>query len=196
MQTQLFDNPWPHLLVDSALDPTEWDQLQSYLRLIQPGVILPNTDNCIKKLVGSEVDPADIAVHKLLSDKVFQLYESHYTALGGTPLNEPLTVALEFRYIGAGFRYGKIHTDIPLKRMSNVLYVMPGTEDPTLGTDLYSGPTADTLVRNVGWKPNRILSFVGDQQRTWHDFGNASDQIRLSINMTLGYTRELFPRFG
>lgn len=195
MKTQLYDIPWPHLITDDALNQEEWAHLQTYLQRIQPGPIAANSDNCIKKLVGVEEDPVDLAIHTMLFNKVLYLYEKHYTGLGGKPLDEQLAVALEFRWIGPGFRYGKIHTDIPLKRMSNVLYVSPTVEDPALGTDLYSGPNESDLVHNVGWKSNRIMSFVADQQRTWHNFGNASDQLRVTINMTLGYSKDLIPYF-
>ncbi len=191
MHTEFFDTPWPYLITDSALDESEWILLQSYLTRIQPTHVPPNSDGYVKRLFGNETDPIDATVHDMLFNKILSLYNTYYVRLGGTPLEPDLACVLEFRYIGVGYRYHTIHTDVPRKRMSNVLYVSPQTEDPALGTELYSGPTQDQFVRNVGWKSNRIVSFVADQQRTWHNFGNASDQPRMTINMILGYPREL-----
>lgn len=191
MKSKAYYDPWPHLITDDALNAMEWNQLQGYLSSIRPVVVSPNEDHNVKRLVGTESDPKDKQIHTMLSNITMGLFKQWYGNLTYNRIEEELVCSLEFRYIGPGFRYNKIHTDIPIKRMSNVLFVSPEITHDTLGTQLYTGPTPDTYHSQIQWKPNRILSFVGDQDRTWHDFGNDTQYTRVTINMTLGYPRDL-----
>ena len=59
------------------------------------------------------------------------------------------------------------HVDIPVKRMTLLLYLTEGDEGPSLGTDIHDGDL--TLVKSVRADFNSALVFVPGSD-TWHSF--------------------------
>lgn len=82
----------------------------------------------------------------------------------------------EISFISDGFEY-PLHCENEEKVLSFVTYVAPAKGR---GTRIYD--TDKTFVKEVEWKPNRMLVFAGLTGTTWHNYVVDPRMPRITIN--------------
>jgi hypothetical protein len=182
METVIHEIPWRHALTDSFLSNSEYDVVVDYVKTLLS--FLPVTEG-YKEFLD---DSCNTEISNILCPKVYQLRDTLFDTLnfGGKVLPQVQYSNCELVISPAGYRYGTIHEEGKRKLMTSVLYLYPQEGD---GTEIYKTNNKDSYFTTIPWKPDRLLSFVGQRnpvyQRTWHDYGNSKSFHRVTINMIL-----------
>lgn len=183
MRYSIFNDPWLHAIVDDVFDKDQWAYIREFIESIKPTKIDPLSDMHVSITQG---DTKYTTFYETFHSKNLELFDALYGGLTESNLEKAnLTSLIEVRFCGASFQHNRIHVDIPMKKMSNVLFVSPNIVHPTLGTQLYKSEDPSSLAKNIQWQSNRIFSFVAKPDTTWHDFGNPTDTYRCTVNMIL-----------
>jgi hypothetical protein len=186
MIVKSYDYPWKHLVIDNFLEPDAFTFIESYVHT--------NYDlyNLKRPVLEVHAQKSNSQLYQLLAPVILDMRNKYYDELNFANKLLPSTLYpfVELAICHPGFRYQRIHTDDKnFKCMTTILYISPEDGD---GTELYIDDKKDSMAKQLEWKKNRALTFVGSQnpdfQPTWHNYGNTKLHGRASINMILSST--------
>lgn len=173
---QYFSYPWKYAVVDNFLPQPIFSRLIDYCKVNKVDTLVESTYT---------VNFQNLELQNLIKLQCQELFNSSYKTLDvenkiTTPLSPKFH--LQFREPGHNFI---IHTDVPSKLYTIVLYIYPKISD---GTPLYTSKTKE-YTGDLKWIPNRAMAFCPIQtpgKETFHAVKNTTNSNRaaLIINFT------------
>lgn len=169
------DSPWEHFIFDDFLTDREVAWLEELLYFFP---ICTENKKRVRVGFGKEfVKYAEHEQNNYFEEHRKMLSNLVKTKLLAYPEFESLKtkkVHVEYQSLGKDFAW-KVHTDVPTKIFSLVLYL---TREDSCGTRLYD--SNQEFVYEVPWKFNRATGFWNAENH-WHDFYSTADE-RKTLN--------------
>lgn len=181
ISSPIITNPWNHKVVDNLFTEESFNIInEAANHLLHLSVH--------DKTVPIHIDEAiSLGISKqagdLILDTADQILQNLVEIVGPYSLNKLLHggyfIMPKFGITGRNFQY-PIHDESIFKVLNIVTYLQPTV---SVGTRLYSSPSADSLVKQVEWKPNRAAVFFPGHGVTWHNWtGQPTDEPRITLN--------------
>lgn len=205
MNSTLYNEPWPHLIVDDWLLKEDFDKILAYTEEHQSKIKIPprtcvkynwffdHTGKYIKLRIVDETSRYPqwlpktspkwpIEFGEELAVKYYKdiLYMREQLGYKDISQYDPM-FTLTLSYFNKDFDYRRSHTDGIWKMFSSTLYVSPEQNE---GTTMTSDRYAEDYV-TVPWKQNRLHCFVRDLENTWHNYKADGINERVTINFCL-----------
>jgi len=170
--------PWPHQIVQEAMDQSLFDKIKQdceHLQNVRMSNILQIYPTLFEKYNLTFAKELKILSQELLVEfkKIIENYYYPYHKTVVSPW-----IQTQITVIPPNNTY-PIHDECYDKILSMVVYIAP-TENT--GTMLYSSNDENSLEATVPWKENTSFVFCGEQEKTWHSYGNQSCDNRVSLN--------------
>lgn len=184
MKCQIIETPWRHALIDDLLSNEEYESILSYVKSVY---------DFSKQYGYKEIHKhnSNSVISNILCPKIELLKNLYFDDLNyaNKQIPEISYPYIELAIVPPKFKYFRIHTDDSFKIMTTVLYFYPKKSS---GTDLYLTENISSFHSSIEWKENRALSFVSQNkdnfQKTWHNYFNNTDDIRITFNLILSKT--------
>lgn len=181
LNTEVSLYPWAHRVINNIFNKDAFEIINaaashlSYLSVIDQTTPV-HIDEAIGYGISKDAENVILDSADLLLKHLEQIIGVH--CLNGR-LKGSYFIMPKFGITGRQFQY-PIHDESVYKVMNLVCYLQP---EHSVGTKLYSGPTAELLVKQIEWQPNRAALFYPGKDITWHNWtGQPSDQPRITLN--------------
>jgi hypothetical protein len=172
----IIEFPWPHQIVQEALDQSLFDKIKQdceHLQNVRTPNILQIYPPLFEKYNLTFAKELETLSQDLLVNfkKIIERYP-YYRAVVSPRIETQITLIPHSRVY-------PIHDERYDKILSMVVYIAP-TENK--GARLYSSNDENSLEATVPWQENTSFVFCGEQGKTWHSYGNQSCDNRVSLN--------------
>ena len=156
-----YEKPFKHHIIDNFFDDDTLKYCISYLESI------PKKQNNHTAIRDKQIlDYFDNVFSENFLNKNFPNHRFY----------ESLDSLAEVNICTQGYMF-PIHDEAPYKILSTVVYLAPLH---ATGTILYN--KQKQVDKIVTWKPNRALTFCGQENVTWHTYGHWDKTTRVTIN--------------
>ena len=168
--------PWPHQTVLEAMDRSLFDKIKQdceQLQNVRTSNILQIYPPFFEKYNLTFAKELETLSQDLLGNfkKIIERYPYHRAAV--SPWIETQITLIPHN------RIYPIHDERYDKILSIVVYIAPAENK---GARLYSSNNENALELTIPWQENTSFIFCGEQEKTWHSYGNQSCDNRVSLN--------------
>jgi hypothetical protein len=174
---QFYTDPWPHQIVDEFFEASDFEKISIACLKLQ--------DHYKDQIVTADSCSSFAEVYDIIGEEVFEIILKSNRKLLDNIEQYPINKVFEqyvsfptFHILPPNVPPQKVHDEALDKSISVVVYLYPTN---SVGTALFKTQSRESFVKEVEWKPNRAMSFCGQENVTWHDF-YSREEPRITLN--------------